>query len=91
MMYYTWLYAWFGAHAYHLRTFYHARDRVALSTVTALDVAQRMTGRNSSEDTTLCKNEFNSSLVTIVAGQSLPYGKHRMCTQVQPTFVLLVS
>ena len=34
---------------------------------------------------------FNSSLVTIVAAQCLPYGKQRMGTQVQPTLTLLVS
>jgi len=33
----------------------------------------------------------NPSLVTIVATQCLPDGKQRMCTQVQPTLILLVS
>ena len=66
-----------NAHTHHLRAFYHARDRVALSTVTALD-APKMTGRSSSDATTHCKKEFNLSLVTIVASQCLPY--HRVGT-----------
>jgi len=33
---------------------------------------------------------FNPSLVTTVAAQCLPYGKQGMCTQVQPTLILLV-
>ena len=37
------------------------------------------------------KCDFNPFLVTIVAAQCLPYGKQRMCTQVQPTLILLAA
>ena len=37
------------------------------------------------------KGYFTPSLVTIVVAQCLPYGKQRMCTQVQFTLFLLVS
>jgi len=33
---------------------------------------------------------FNPSLVTTVAAQCLPCGKQKMCTQVQPTLILLL-
>jgi len=63
-------------HTHRFRAFNYARDRVA---VTVPDAAQ--------DD----RNEglFNASLVTVVASQCFPYGKQSMCTQVQPTLILL--
>ena len=63
------------AHTRHLRAFYHARDRVALVTVTALYAAQEGV---LVRPQCAVKNEFNPSLVTIVASQRFPHGKQRM-------------
>ena len=58
----VWVIKLLPTHAHHLRAFYHARDRVALSTVTALDAAQE--GVLVRPQRTV-KNDFNPSLVTI--------------------------
>jgi len=34
---------------------------------------------------------FNQALVTLVASQCLPCGNQSMCTQVQPTLILLAA